>query len=152
MAVFVINEWLWADAVGDNGAEAQGEAYELITRLADSNHQIVVLEGSRFDQKGWGICRNTQSLVIQRLATQFVKNLRQNLDRCHLLKPDDILPLPTGLSSKVKSDDHYLVQCLIAVPGAILVTTDGDLCEVVVESGQACISRKEFLARLLQGT
>jgi hypothetical protein len=46
MALFVINEWLWADLSGHNGIEHQREALVVIEKLPTSHHQIVIIEGS----------------------------------------------------------------------------------------------------------
>ena len=94
MAVFVINEWLWADASGNNGPHAQRQALDLVTRLAESDHQIVVMVGSQFDQKAWACCKSTNP-AVRGIAVTYVTTLRQNLDRCVLLRPVEGLLYPT---------------------------------------------------------
>jgi len=146
MAVFVINEWLWSDLAGSNGPQAQREAFIVIEKLPVSDHQIVFIEGSSFDQKAWNLCKSTNPMIVQRIAGAYVANLRQNSDRCLILKPEAAAPLPDQLASKIKPDDHYLVQTQLSVAGAILVTTDNPLREAVGEAGLNCLSREEFLA------
>ena len=146
MAVFVINEWLWSDLSGSNGPQRQREAFNIIDKLPQSEHQIVVINGSPFDQKAWNLCKSTNPMVVQRIAGAYVANLRQDSDRCLLLRPDALCPLPQQLASATNTDDHYLVQAQLTVAGAILVTTDGDLCDAVTQAGLACISREEFLS------
>ncbi|SRR6266550_8446267 len=145
MAVFVINEWLWADLSGSNGLHAQREAFNVVDKLPASEHQIVVIDGSPFDQKAWNLCRSANPMIVQRIAGAYVANLRQNSDRCLLLRPDKLSVLPQELASATNADDHYLVQAQLTVPGSILVTTDGDLCRAVIQAGLACISRAQFL-------
>jgi len=149
MAVFVINEWLWSDLSGDNGPQAQREAFEVIEKLPSSAHQIVVVQGSQFDQKAWNLCKSTNRMPVQRAAGAYVAGLRLNSDRCRILLPDTLPSLQPGLASATKVGDHYLVQAQLAVPGAILVTTDGKLCAAVKQAGLACISRGEFLSTYL---
>ena len=151
MAVFVINEWLWADSSGENGQQAQGDALKVITRLAASDHQIVVVEGSRFDQKAWKLCKSTSPMIAQRLASAFVATVRQSSNRCRILKPQDTADLPETLASATNTDDHYLVRALVSVAGAILVTTDKNLCEAVRKAGLKCLSREEFMAQIFLG-
>ena len=146
MATFVINEWLWADLSGGNGPQRQREAFNVIDKLPKSHHQIVVIEGSPFDQKAWNLCKSTNPMLVQRIAGAYVANLRQDSDRCLLLRPSALPNLPQQLASATNIDDHYLVQAELAVTGAILVTTDGDLCQAVKQAGLACISREQFLS------
>ena len=145
MAVFVINEWLWADSSGDNGPHAQRQALDLIRKLAESNHRIVVIEGSPFDQKAWACCKDMNA-AVGRLAAAYVTTVRQNSDRCLLLKPEAGVALPDDLASSIKPDDQYLVEAQLRVAGAVLVTTDVPLREVVLKAGLPCLSREEFLS------
>jgi hypothetical protein len=151
MAVFVINEWLWADLSGGNGPQHQREAFNVIDKLPQSEHQIVVIEGSPFDHKAWNLCKSlsTNPIPIQRIAGAYVANLRQNSDRCLLLRMHTLPAVPQQLASATKADDHYLIQAQLTVAGAILVTTDGDLCDAVTQAGLPCISREKFLSTYL---
>lgn len=145
MAIFVINEWLWADLSGSNGLLAQSEAFSVIEKISASHHQIVVTEGSPFDQKAWNLCKSTNPMIVQRIAGAYLKNVRQNSDRCKVLKLEAAVVLPDQLASATKPDDHYLVQAQLSVIGAILVTTDEPLREAVGKAGLSCLSREEFL-------
>jgi hypothetical protein len=145
VAVFVINEWLWADSSGDNGRDNQRQALSLIENLLSSDHQIVVVEDSQFDRKAWNLCRST-NLLVQAIAAAFVKNIRWNSDRCLILKPNETVAVPGEIALVTKADDHYLIQAQLTVNGAILVTTDGDLRTAVRNAGLACLWRDEFLA------
>ncbi len=146
MALFVINEWLWDDSSGKNGLQAQQEALNVITMLAVSDHQIVVVEGSQFDQKAWKLCKSTNPMIVQRIAGAYVANVRQNSDRCLILKPEAVVALPDELASATNPDDHYLLQAQLSVTGAVLVTTDNPLREAVGKTGLSCLSREEFLS------
>jgi hypothetical protein len=145
VAVFVINEWLWADLSGDNGRDHQLQTVRLIENLVVSDHKVVVIEGSQFDRKAWNLCKSANSLVIQAVVA-FVLNIRQNSDRCQILKPEVVAALPDELAAATKPDDHYLIQAQLAVNGAIVVTTDAPLRGALVATGLPCISREEFLA------
>ncbi len=144
MAIFVMNEWLWADLSGSNGPLAQREAFSVIEKLPASDHRIVVIEGSSFDRKAWNLCKST-NLIVQRIAGVYVANVRQNSDRCQILKPEAVDALPNELASAIKPDDQYLVQAQLSVSGAVLVTTDDPLRKAVGEAGLSCLSREEFL-------
>lgn len=144
MAIFVINEWLWADLSGSNGLLAQREAFNVIDKLPASDHRIVVVKGSEFDRKAWALCKSANP-VVQRMAGAYVVNVRLNSDRCQILNPEALDALPNELASAIKPDDHYLVQAQRGVDGALLVTTDRDLCEAVRNVGLRFLSREEFL-------
>ena len=144
MAIFVINEWLWADSFGDNGPERQKQAFNAIVKLATSEHQIVVIEGSSFDEKAWKLCKSTDTTVVG-IAKTYLNILRFDSNRCLLLKPDDTVAVPKHLSGSIKDDDQYLVRAQVSVSGAILVTTDEPLRNAVSQAGLTCISREEFL-------
>jgi hypothetical protein len=149
LALFVINEWLWADSSGANGKDAQQNTFEAIRKLATSDHQIVVIEGSPFDQKLWALCKSND-MVVRDLVKIFLLSIRLNLDRCLLLKPDASHALSDELLSAVKPDDRYLVSAQLSVPQSVLVTTDRPLQEAVMNAGLPCLSRDEFFAEYLR--
>ena len=144
MAVFVINEWLWHDSSGENGPDAQKQAFEVIRILANSTHQIVIIEGSPFDQKAWALCKSSNTAVVG-LARIFRNNIRQNSGRCIIVKPDHAAAYPDELGSSVKPDDQYLVRAQLSVAGSILVTTDKPLRDVIENAGLPCMLRGDFL-------
>jgi hypothetical protein len=145
VAVFVINEWLWADLSGDNGIGHQRRAVSLIGDLVVCDHRIVIIEGSQFDRKAWNLCKSANALVV-RSVVAFVKDIRQNSDRCRILKPEEAADLPDEFAARIKPDDRYLIQAQLAVAGAILVTTDNPLREVLGSIGLSSMSREEFLS------
>lgn len=144
MAIFVINEWLWSDLSGENGKSRQRETFGIVESLPLSDHQIVVIEASPFDQKAWRLCKSTNA-IVQRIGGIYVATVRQNSERCLILSPGLLAPLPEGLAASTKADDHYLLQAQVSVPGAILVSTDNPLRAAVGEAGLQCLSREEFL-------
>ena len=115
MAVFVINEWLWADSSGQNLRPAQRETFNFISQLPSSNHQIVFIEGSAFDQKAWNLCKNADPIVAA-IASAFVRSVRQNSDRCLILKAEAAaIAIPENLAAETKPDDHYLLRAMLSV-------------------------------------
>jgi hypothetical protein len=146
VAIFIINEWLWHDSLGDNGVEGQRRAVLVIECLAASEHQVVVMEGSAFDQKAWSACKGGPT-VVSFIGRSFLGKIRLDSGRCIIIKPDAAVSLPEDLVATVKPDDHYLVRLLLSVPGSILVTTDQPLREVIRQSGLECLSREEFVSR-----
>lgn len=144
MAIFVINEWLPEDSSGINGLEAQKTALRVITMLAASDHQIVVIAESEFEKKFWKLCKSDK-IPVRGIVREYLLTLRWNSDRCLVLKAEETAALPAELASATKLDDHYLIQAQLSLVGAVLVTTDKPLGEAVGKAGLSCLSREEFL-------
>lgn len=144
MAIFVINEWFWADSSGQNGQAAQRQALDVIERLARSQDQIVVIVGSAFDRKAWACC-NSPDACARRLAGAFHSVIRVNSERCRLVSVEDAAVLPEEIASSINADDHYLVRAQLTIVGAVLVTTDAPLREIVQGAGLPCLSREDFI-------
>ena len=119
-------------------------------RLASSEDQIVVVEGSAFDQKAWACCKSSDSEALA-LARIFVRAIRQDSDRCRVLSTEAVANLTDDLALSIKPDDHYLVRALMSVVGAVLVTTDAPLLEIVRQAGFQCLSREEFIRAVAAG-
>jgi hypothetical protein len=144
LAIYVVNEWFWADLDGGNGKAAQLETFDFLNIFARSDAQMLVVIGSAFDQKAWSLCRSHSS-VIAGIGKAFFNQIRINSDRCRLLQPDEIADFPKALLTQVKPDDRYLVQACATVPSAILVTTDAPLAKAVREYGISCLTRAEII-------
>lgn len=85
-------------------------------------------------------------MIVQRIGGLYAKSIRQDSERCLILKPDSVLPLPEELARAAKLDDHYLLQALISVAGAILVTTDEPLRNAARAAGLDVLPREECLS------
>ncbi len=146
MALFVINEWIWHDVAGQNEVSGprQQQAFDFIVKLTASDHQIVVVQGSAFDEKLKDNYYSNRALP-RRIARIFFADVRDNLDRCLVRKSDDIPALSEELAASIKQKDHYLLQAQLSAPGSIIVTTDAPLCQRVRQAGLPCLSREEFL-------
>jgi hypothetical protein len=144
--VYVINEWFWADLGGENGLQQQRETFEFLTRFAKSTLQMLVVEGSSFDQKAWALCSSNAG-VLTVIGKAFVTEIRLNSDRCRMLRPDELASLPESLFSRVKPDDRYLAQTCLTISGAVLATTDAPLFKAAAAHGITCITREEMLKR-----
>jgi len=147
LTAYVVNEWLWADLSGSNRPANQLETFDFLQAFSRSDAQMIVVIGSAFDQKAWSLC-SSHSTVLAAIGKAFVTQIRINSDRCRLLQPHEVLPLPDELLRAVKPDDHYLVQACLAVPSAILATTDAPLSKAVKAHGIQCVSRIDMIAAI----
>jgi hypothetical protein len=96
----VINEWFWEDLRGANGKGQQLETLEFLQRFANSTSQMVVVEESPFDHKAWALC-SSKAGVRTFIGKAFFNKMRVNLDRCRMLKPEQLEPLPEQLCARV---------------------------------------------------
>lgn len=146
MTDYVINEWLWADLRGENGPAARLETFTLLQGFARSPHRLILVYDSPFDRKAWSLCSNKEDMITQLIGRAFVRLIRTNLDRCRVVYPDALAPLPDGLAGQLEPDDRYLAQACLTVEGSVLVTTDGDLIDILAGHGLACTSREGLIA------
>lgn len=149
MPIFVVNEWLPEDSSGVNDSDAQKTALKAVELLASSSHQIVVIEGSKFEKKFYALAKNNTDVAVRGIARIYMMSLRFNSDRCIAIKSENASPIPPELASATKTDDHYLLHALLTVPGSTLVTTDVDLRAAVNNAGLPCLSREQFLSEVL---
>ena len=149
MGVYVLNEWLWADIGGGNGAEARELTLRFLEALSRSEDQILVVKQSPFESKAWAACKSTD-MKEQKIAAFFARAIRQDLDRCRLLRPEDRDPVPEPIRrAGVKLDDEYLLQAQQTCPESRIVTTDQPLLEILRQHGIPCEQRDPFLVKYL---
>ena len=145
MADYILNEWIWADATGENGSAQQAEAFRLLKVLSEGGDRIIVVKGSSFFHKGWKLCVATARPALE-IAKFFKMQFLFNSDRCLLLDESELPELPDALK-QVKPDDQYLVRAHLKVGRAIVVTTDLPLKEILEEANIPCEIRSDFLRR-----
>ena len=150
MALYILNEWLWADIVGKNDDANRLQALALIDKLRQGSDQIVIVRGSPFEVKSFAACKS-EDLLTSRIAGVFMKAIRQDLTRCRILGPDEVEPLPEEFRhAGVKPDDDYLVQAQRACPEATIVTTDHPLAAILDKHGVPWRFRDDFLRDYLR--
>jgi len=148
----VLDEWLWADAGGDNGEERQRESLQFLEAVLDRCDRIVIPKGTEFARKFWNLCRGAgrdQRLrkIVRLFAQKFVNNSGKG----------EILELPTNSleqaepEGKVKPDDHYLVLTFRESHGDLLVTTDQPLIYALRNLDFPVIHRDDFMQQYLSG-
>ena len=147
MADLILNEWVWADALGENGIELQKQTFRLLERLASRLDRIVVVRGSSFHQKAWKLCIASSRPSLE-MAKFFKLNFLYNSRNCLILDEQSLPPFPSNLGG-VNPDDHYLVQAQLAVPGSLIVTTDAPLKTALDGHGIPCELRDAFVNRYL---
>lgn len=147
MADYVLNEWVWADAVGENGGTRQVEAFQFLNALSRRSDRIIVVEGSSFHEEAWKLCIST-TLPAREIAQFFKLNFLFNNEKCRLLSESELEEFPPSLTD-VKDDDKYLVRAQLTATGSVIITTDGPLKAALDEAGIPCEHRDEFVPKYL---
>jgi len=147
MTVYVLNEWVWEDCLGSNGATHQAEAARALTSLHEGSDAIIVVKGTAFESKAWQLCRS-EDLLRRSIAALWKDGFFYDSKKCILRDIGRLPPLGPPLAVAVKPDDHYLVQAQASAPGSVIVTTDDPLMKVLAAHELPFLSREDFLARL----
>ena len=144
----VIDEWLWADLRGENGADNQRESLAALQAVFDRCDMLVAVRKSPFLQKLWVMAKEACTDAIARRAVKiFTAQFLWNAEKLELLDECQLAPLPPQLEGQVKDDDQYLVRAYYASRADFLITTDEPLMEALRRHNVTCERRAEFVRR-----
>ena len=148
----VVDEWLWADAGGDNGPERQKDSLRFLEAVSQRCDKIVIPHGTPFVHKFHELCKRAGSNHPARpIVRYFMGKFRLNSEKGELLKLPTNPPEQANPKDHVKPDDHYLVLTLEHSRADLLVTTDGPLIATLRECGRPVVHRDEFLPNYIAG-
>ena len=146
----IINEWLLHDIRGDNGLPAQQRVESFLETLRSGTARIIVIKGSKWDIKAWGLWNYTDTNVRLLSKLLYLGVLIDPL-KCQYLNPDQVQALPQDLAEQVPLDDVYLFQTALAGGAQRIITTDGRLINLVsraTQHGIQLIARDVFYDEL----
>jgi hypothetical protein len=150
MAFYVVNEWVWSDLANENEPGRRLETFDFLIALSRSDDQILVIRQSPFERKVWNACKSADTSQ-RKAAGFFVKALHQDSDRCRILGPSDVAPMPDELRrAGVKPDDEYLIQAQQSQPGSTIISTDEPLIRILTEHQIPRALRGPFVADYLK--
>ncbi len=139
--ILVLNEWIFHDLLGDNGAARQREAAAFLNALYASTDNLVLPREKRWLDKAGRLMRLGDGHLVdtrnQLLTLILDPNRAIDVRTSREDVPDDL---------RVPKEDEYLVEAYLSASADLLVTTDGRLCESLAGSRIACRLRDEFLA------
>jgi hypothetical protein len=150
MADFVIDEWLWSDASGENGEVNRNEALRFLDTVYQKCDRFITVKGSPFEQKAFRLWEK-RDVRSYRIAKFYKTHLWFNPAKSALVEPAALPNLPPTLLDGIKPDDRYLVEAYLTSGAAAIVTTDAPLRALLVRHGIRCELREEFLNRYLRG-
>jgi len=140
----VIDEWLWSDLAGENSADRQRESFEFLEAVFSKCDRIVIVKGSRFDEKAMEFWRHTD-LTRRRIARFWKDRFWYNSDKAVLFDQAQLQDLPAQVAKDVKTDDQYLVRAHLTVKQSVVVTTDNPLKDALERHGIHCKHRQDFV-------
>lgn len=144
MALFILDEWLWSDLSGENGKDKQKETFEFLSTIYNKCDQIVIVRGSRYDQKTIKFWRHSD-VTRHRFAKFYQSRFLYNSDKSIILEQDRLPLLPQHIVRRVNRDDHYIIQAYLAQPDSAIITTDAPLKDILIKDGIKCQHRDEFV-------
>jgi hypothetical protein len=148
----VVDEWLWADASGDNGQERQKDSLRFLEAVFQRCDKIVIPKGTPFVHKFHELCKRAGSNHPARpIVRYFAVKFFWNSEKGELLELPTNRPEQANPKDHVKPDDHYLVLTLEHSQANLLVTTDEPLIATLRKRGLRVVPRDEFLPNYICG-
>ena len=148
--ILVLNEWLFHDLLGENGADAFHQTVALVGALQQSADQLIVPTEARWREKAF---RLTQRTDLQgRAVSKLFQSLLWDTNRAIWMHREDTLPFEDSPPAQTPPEDVYLVGAYLAGSADLLVTTDDGLFNALAESDSInCQMREAFLASYAAG-
>jgi len=144
----VADEWLLNDLRGDNQQKAQQDAYRLLIQLREKCDGLAVLHDSPWEKKAYRLTEIQEP--VRGLGRLLYRDILRNWQKCLLLYPNEVNPLPSEYAARIPRKDHYLVQTYLAAHADVLTTSDGTLAEALrTVAGINVVMRDEFLREYL---
>ena len=141
----VLNEWVFHDLLGENGEEEQRLTAAFLNAFHASSDKLVWPRGGLWAQKAYRLMRRSD-VHLRNTAKQF-HSLIRNPDRAVRVGTQSGA-VPEELADRVPPEDAYLVEAYMVAGADVLVTTDRELYEALVDSELvSCQLRDEFLDR-----
>jgi hypothetical protein len=148
MALFVMDEWLWADAAGENGEIRQRDTIDLMFAIYEICDRLVIVRGSPFYEKAIHFWRHTNQPCRQ-FAKFFHELILYNSEKAELLDYGQLRNLPEGLELETQPEDRYLAQAHFVLPQSKVITTDTALKSALQRHSVACEHRDDFISQYL---
>ena len=143
--LLVLNEWLFHDLLGENGADAFRETVEFLMSFDRSADRLVVPSEPRWMEKAFQLM--SMSDPRQRLVSKLLHRLLRDPDRAVRIEEEQSQMILKSLSTRVPEEDVYLIFAYFTAAADVLVTTDDGLFDALAnEDKVTCRMRGDFLA------
>ena len=143
--ILVLNEWIFHDLLGENGADIQREAVAFLSDFYASRDKLVMPGGQRWLQKAYRLTSQVDAR-LRDVGLQFrslILDENRTVDTRLLTRRD----IPEELQTYAPTEDIYLIEAYLSSDADCLVTTDHKLYDALAGSELvSCRLRDEFLA------
>ena len=148
MPLFILDEWLWSDASGENGNVRQRETFQFVFAIFHICDRIVVVRGSKFQDKASSFWKHTDT-ARRTFARFFTESILYNSAKTQFLDPDQLAALPDNLMQETQPEDRHLAQAQLTTRDSIVITTDTGLISALEHHRVPCKHRDNFVADYL---
>ena len=146
--ILALNEWVFHDLLGENGADACNETVMFLGTLHQSADQLIVPAEARWREKAFRLTQMTD--LRGRAVSKLFQNLLWDTARAIWMHPEDTLPFEGSIPDHTPPEDVYLVVAFLAGSADLLVTTDEGLFNALAQDDSInCRMRNDFLAEYL---
>ena len=143
--ILVLNEWIFHDLLGENGAASQRETASFLNAFYSSSDRIVLPAEPRWMQKAFQLM--TSRNLLLRSASRLLHSILRDSARAIDARKLEHESIPERLLGNLPEEDVYLVVAYLTAGADKLVTTDQSLFDSVADSGiVSCQMRDDFLS------
>ncbi len=136
--MIVPDEWLVERLAGS--PDDQRVAFRFLDLIEQRGEVLIVRKASRFTTKLQAGLKKVPS------GSKRLWMMLWDERKAMLVDDEEIVPLPAPLVAEVPGDDRYLAELMHTKPGAVLVTTDQNLIDILRRNGFEVQHLDEFLA------
>ena len=148
--LYVLNEWVFHDIIGENGRDAFIETVRFLVAFHSSGDRLVIPPKRRWNEKAHGLMRMTDTRVRQ--ISQLFHSLLRDSNRAVRPTPGAPPPISQELQEQTPPEDIYLVLAYVSTNADRLITTDEKLCSALAQNAEVnCQLRDEFLTSYTAG-
>ena len=144
MSFLILDEWIWADLLGENGVVKQKESFRFIVAVYEKCDQLFTAEQSKFMVKAFGFLK-CGDIPRRKIAKILSRNFIFNDRKLKGFKESELSFLQENILKSVNVDDHYLLQVYFTKPDSTIITTDGRLISKLIEYSISYEHRDTFI-------
>lgn len=144
--ILVLNEWIFHDLWGENGAAKQSETMQFLDVFRYTDDILAVPNNLCWRRKVHRLMTMTDVHIVS--ASKLLRSLILNSDKAivQVTTPE----IPEALLGQLPKEDVYLVSAYLSSGAGLLVTTDRGLFDSLADTELvSCQMRDDFLSSYL---
>ena len=143
--ILVLNEWVFHDLLGENGAPAFEETTAFLVAFQRSNDKLIVPAEVRWREKAFRLMQLSD--LRGRAISKLFQSLLRDADRSIWIPPGELeIRYRDRIPDQTPPEDVYLVIAYLSGEADLLVTTDQPLFDALWETDAInCLIRDDFM-------